>query len=40
MLGKRVLTLSNFEKIIAYGDSKQDLPMLALASEKHYKPFR
>ncbi|MEP6467546.1 MAG: HAD-IB family hydrolase [Parafilimonas sp.] len=32
--------LSDYEKIYAYGDSKDDLPMIALATEKNYKPFR
>jgi len=32
--------LSDYQKIYAYGDSKDDLPMLALATEKNYKPFR
>jgi len=37
---KEVYDLQEFDKIIAYGDSKGDIPMLALADEKHYKPFR
>ncbi len=32
--------LSKYDKIYAYGDTKGDLPMLALAHEPHYKPFR
>ena len=32
--------LSDYKKIHAYGDSKDDLPMLNLATEKNYKPFR
>ncbi len=32
--------LSDYKKIHAYGDSKDDLPMLDLATEKNYKPFR
>jgi phosphatidylglycerophosphatase C len=32
--------LAEYEKIYAYGDSKDDLPMLALATEKNYKPFQ
>ena len=32
--------LSAFEKIYAYGDTKGDLPMLKLAHESFYKPFR
>lgn len=32
--------LSTYQKIYAYGDSKDDLPMLSLATEKNYKPFR
>lgn len=27
-------------KLIAYGDTASDRPMLALANEQHYKPFR
>jgi phosphatidylglycerophosphatase C len=33
-------TLTDFEEIVAYGDSKGDLEMLALAQQQHYKPFR
>jgi len=32
--------LSTYQKIYAYGDSPDDLPMLSLATEKNYKPFR
>jgi phosphatidylglycerophosphatase C len=32
--------LSEYEKIFAYGDSSGDRPMLALATESFYKPFR
>jgi len=32
--------LADYQKIHAYGDSKEDLPMLGLATEKNYKPFR
>jgi HAD superfamily hydrolase (TIGR01490 family) len=32
--------LADFEEIFAYGDSKGDLEMLALAQKQHYKPFR
>ena len=32
--------LSMYKKIYAYGDSREDLPMLSLATEKNYKPFR
>lgn len=32
--------LSDFDEIIAYGDSRGDLEMLALANQQHYKPFR
>ena len=34
------IDLSAFEKIYAYGDTKGDLPMLKLAHESFYKPFR
>lgn len=37
---KEKYDLSAFERIYAYGDTKGDLPMLALAHEKFYKPFR
>lgn len=33
-------TLTNYDKIYAYGDSSQDKPMLKLASISFYKPFR
>jgi phosphatidylglycerophosphatase C len=32
--------IPEFEEVIAYGDSKGDLEMLALASQQFYKPFR
>ncbi|HLG33348.1 MAG TPA: HAD-IB family hydrolase [Bacteroidia bacterium] len=32
-------SLSSFEKIIAYGDSRGDEEMLELADEKHYRVF-
>lgn len=32
--------LSRYSKIYAYGDTKGDLPMLALSTNKFYKPFR
>jgi phosphatidylglycerophosphatase C len=32
--------VADFEEVIAYGDSKGDLEMLALASQQFYKPFR
>ncbi len=32
--------LSSFEKIYGYGDTSGDLPMLELADESFYKPFR
>jgi HAD superfamily hydrolase (TIGR01490 family) len=32
--------LSDYDYIIAYGDSKGDKPMLALATSKFFKPFR
>lgn len=34
------INLSDYSEIVAYGDTKGDLPMLALATEKHFKPFR
>lgn len=37
---KQVLDLANYERIYAYGDSSGDKPMLALAHEALYKPFR
>ena len=37
---KQVLDLANYERIYAYGDSSGDKPMLALAHEAFYKPFR
>lgn len=37
---KEKYDLNAFEKIYAYGDTKGDLPMLSLANESFYKPFR
>lgn len=37
---KEKVNLSDYTDIIAYGDTSGDLPMLALATEKHFKPFR
>lgn len=37
---KKEYQLHDFEKIIAFGDSKGDSEMLAIANEKHFKPFR
>ena len=37
---KEKYDLNSFEKIYAYGDTKGDLPMLKLAHESFYKPFR
>ncbi len=32
--------LKNYADIFAYGDTHGDLPMLALSTQKFYKPFR
>lgn len=37
---RQAIVLSNYTTVVAYGDSKGDLPMLELATEKHFKPFR
>ena len=37
---RQAFTLEDYDKVIAYGDTRGDHPMLALADEKHYKPFR
>jgi phosphatidylglycerophosphatase C len=37
---KSVLNLSQFDQIIAFGDSSGDIEMLNLAHKKFYKPFR
>ena len=37
---KQAFNLEEYDKVIAFGDTKGDHPMLALADEKHYKPFR
>lgn len=37
---KEKYNLKEFNKIYAYGDTKGDLPMLNLADEKFYKPFK
>lgn len=36
---KSVVNLSNYDEIIAYGDSKNDLPMLQLATQPYYRAF-
>lgn len=35
-----LIDLTSYQEIIAYGDTKGDLPMLALATQKFFKPFR
>ena len=37
---KEKVNLADYTDIIVYGDTSGDLPMLALATEKHFKPFR
>ncbi len=37
---KREIDLDKYDKIYAYGDSRGDKEMLALADEAYYKPFR
>ena len=37
---KKAFNLDNYDKVIAYGDTKGDHPMLALADESHFKPFQ
>lgn len=37
---KEIIDLNQFDKIIAYGDSKGDRAMMDLAHDKFYKPFR
>ena len=37
---KEKVNLADYAEIIVYGDTSGDLPMLALATEKHFKPFR
>ncbi len=37
---KECYRIEDFEEVYAYGDSKGDLEMLALAQQQHYKPFR
>jgi phosphatidylglycerophosphatase C len=32
--------LSHYSKIFAYGDTRGDLPMLSLATDSYYKPFK
>ena len=32
--------LSDYDEVLAYGDSSGDKPMLALANRSFYKPFR
>jgi phosphatidylglycerophosphatase C len=37
---KAVYNLSDYDEIVAYGDTSGDRPMLQLGSLGHYKPFR
>jgi phosphatidylglycerophosphatase C len=37
---KEYFNLSDYDQVIAFGDSRGDKEMLALANEQHYKPFR
>jgi phosphatidylglycerophosphatase C len=37
---KESYSLDNYEKIVAYGDTKGDKAMMALAHTSYYKPFR
>lgn len=37
---REILNTSDYSKIVAFGDSKGDLPMLSLAHQKFFKPFR
>ena len=37
---REYFNLADFDQVIAYGDSRGDKEMLALARERHYKPFR
>lgn len=37
---RQAYRLQDYSEIIAYGDSKGDLPLLELATAAHYKPFR
>ena len=37
---KAFLNLADYSYIYAYGDSRGDRPLLSLADEEHYRPFR
>lgn len=37
---REIHTLSDYEVVYAYGDTRGDLPMLQLATHSFYKPFR
>ncbi len=37
---KEMFNLGDYENIFCYGDTSGDKPMLALATQAHYKPFR
>ena len=37
---REVYNLSDFDKVIAYGDTAGDKKMLEMADESHFKPFR
>ncbi|PIB34623.1 hypothetical protein BFP72_03965 [Reichenbachiella sp. 5M10] len=36
---RKILDLTGYDTIEAYGDTKGDIPMLKLANTKHFKPF-
>lgn len=37
---REILNLEEYDEIIAYGDSKGDLPMLSISTSSYFKPFR
>jgi HAD superfamily hydrolase (TIGR01490 family) len=37
---KESVVLTDYHEVIAFGDTKGDIPMLNLATSQHYRPFR
>lgn len=37
---RELINLASYQEIVAFGDTKGDLPMLGLAHQKNFKPFR
>lgn len=37
---RELIDLASYQEVIAFGDTQGDMPMLALATQKFFKPFR